>query len=58
MARRVEHDTYVERFTSIIKGGITSRDIREYFIALQIAFKKRRLAQLVEAIADFFERPV
>ena len=58
MARRVEHDTYVERFMSIIEGGVTGRDIREYFIAVQIAFKKRRLAQLVETIADFFERPM
>jgi hypothetical protein len=58
MARRVEHDTHVESLTGIIEGGVTSRDIREYFIALQIAFKKRRLAQLVEATANFFKRPV
>jgi hypothetical protein len=58
MARRVEYDTYVERFTGIIEGGVASRNIGEYFIALQVAFKKRRLAQLVEETADFFERPV
>ena len=58
MAHRVEHDTHVESFTSIIERGIASTDIGEYFVALQIAFKKRRLAQLVEAIVDFFERPV
>jgi hypothetical protein len=58
MAHRVEHDTHVESFTSIIEVGVASRDFGEYFIAPQIASKKRRLAQLVEAIADFFERPV
>jgi hypothetical protein len=58
MARRVEHDTHVESLTGIIEGGVASRDIRQYFIALQIPFKKRRLAQLFETTADFFERPV
>jgi hypothetical protein len=58
MARQLEHDTHIESLTGIIEGGVASRDIREDFIALQIAFKKRRLAQLVETTADFFERPV
>ena len=58
MARRVEHDTHVKTFTGISDGGVASQDIGDYFIALQVAFKKRRLAQLGEAIADFFEHPV
>ena len=58
MDRRVGHHTHVESFTGIIEGSVASRNIGEYFIALQVAFKKRRLAQLVEATADFFERPV
>jgi hypothetical protein len=58
MAHRVEHDTHVESFTGIIEGSVAIRDIGKYFIALQVALQKRRLTQLVEAIADFFERPV
>ena len=57
MTRRVEHGTYPERFTGIIEGGVASRNVGEYFVAPQVASKKRRLAQLDEATAESFERP-
>ena len=53
MALQVEHGTYAENVTGIIEGSVASRDIGEYFIALQVAIKK-----LVEENADFFGRPV
>ena len=58
MARQVEHDTYAEHLTGVVEGGVASRDAGERFAAPQVAFKKRTLAQLAEAIIDSFERPV
>jgi hypothetical protein len=58
MARRVGHDTHVERLTGVVECGVAIRDIGEYFIASQVAFKERKLAQFVKATVDFFERPV
>ena len=57
MARRVEHDTYAEHLTGVVEGGVASRDTGEYFIATQVAFEERTLAQLAEATMDSFERP-
>ena len=58
MTSREEDDTYAERLTGVVKGGVASRDTGEYFIAPEISFKERALTQLVEATVDFVERPV
>ena len=58
MAHRVGHDTYAKRLTGIVEGEIAIRDVREYFIASQVAFKESTLAQFVDATMNFFERPV
>ena len=54
----MEDNTHAEHPEGFVEGGVTPRNIGEYFIVPQGAFKERALAQLVEAIEDFFERPV
>lgn len=44
MDHRIKRDTYAESLTGIIEGGVAIRDIGEYFIASQVAFKERTLA--------------
>jgi hypothetical protein len=54
----VEDDTYVEHVEGVLKSGVTGRDAGKDFVAPQVAFKERNLAELVEKMVDFFERPV
>jgi hypothetical protein len=57
-ARQVEDDTYAEHPEGVVEGGVARRNTGEDFIAPQVAFKERTLAQLVEEMVDFSERPV
>lgn len=57
MAHPVGHDTYAERLTGIVEGDVAIRNVGEYFIASQVAFKEGTLAQFVEATVNFFKRP-
>jgi hypothetical protein len=54
---RVQGDTYAEHPKGIVEGNVAFRDTGEDFIAPQVAFKKRTMAQLFEEIANFSERP-
>ena len=58
MTHPVGHDTYVERLTGIVEGDVAIRDVGEYFIAPQVAFKEGTLAQFVKATVNFFKRSV
>lgn len=57
MACRVEDNSYTEHPEGVAKIDVASRNTGLDFIASQIAFKERRLAQLLEESLDSFERP-
>ena len=57
MACQVEDDTYTEHIEGVAEIDIASRNSGLYFIAPQVTFKERRLAQLLEETLDSFERP-
>jgi hypothetical protein len=54
----VEDDAYAEHPEGFVEGGLTLRDTGEDFIAPQVAFGERTMAQLFEKIEDLSERPV
>jgi hypothetical protein len=57
-SHKEEDDTYVEHVEGVLKSGVTGRDAGKDFVAPQVAFKERALAELVEEMMDFFECPV
>ena len=54
----MEDNTHAEHYEDVVEKAVAPGKTGEDFIVPQVVSNERTLAQLVQAIEDFFERPV